>query len=210
MIKSISLIALMFSYSLLSAQEKEDNSPKFLTVETLPKFPGGINAFGKYISKTLTYPEIARIIGVDGKVLVSFVIEKDGKLVDVEPKSCLGAGCEAEAKRILENSPAWTPGFQDGKAVRVQYTLPISFSTPKVRFTLNELKKSTYNFVFLLKDKEYTLSECEALRLNTFRSEWVETSMPHPDQSKFASSNKTETYILKIKDIYSDEFLSKN
>lgn len=208
--KNTLFLAFLFINSILSAQENKEVAPTNLIVETLPKFPGGNKAFSKYISNALTYPEIARIIGVDGKVIVSFVVDRDGKLVEVEPKSCVGAGCEAEAKRILEKSPVWVPGFQDGKAVRVQYTLPISFSNPKPRFTLNELKKSTYNFVFQVKSEEYSLTECEALGIKNFKSEWVETSMAHPDQNKFIGSGKSETYILKIKDAYYKEFIGNN
>ncbi|HET8829913.1 MAG TPA: energy transducer TonB [Pelobium sp.] len=200
----------LFISSTLFAQTKEEIGTKLSIVEALPQFPGGYDAFGKYISKSLNYPEIARIIGIDGKVIISFVIDKNGRLVDIEPKSCLGAGCEAEAQRILENSPIWKPGFQDGKAVRVQYTLPISFNNPKPKFTIDELKKSTFNFVFLLKDKEYSLTDCEALKIKKFKSEWVETSMLHPEQNKFTDSEKRETYILKIKDTSYDEFFANN
>jgi protein TonB len=120
----------------------------FRAVEVLPEFPGGIQAFGKYISQNVKYPEVARLIGINGKVRLSFVVERDGRVTDVTPMNCIVAGCEAEAVTVLQNSPQWSPGVQDGKAVRVQYTVPIDFSIPKGSVNMRKLKRSDYGFVF--------------------------------------------------------------
>lgn len=168
-------------------------------VEKLPKFKGGTAAFGRYISSELQYPELARIIGVNGRTVVSFVVDTEGNVVEVAPLSCVGAGCEAEAVRIISNSPKWTPGMQDGKAVRVSYTVPINFSANKTSFKLSELQKSAHNYILLIDGIEYSLEDCAAKGFNKFQCEWVAGSYLHPDQKRFAGI-KPETYVIELKD----------
>ena len=101
----------------------------FTSVEQLPDFPGGMAGFGKYLNKSLRYPAVAQENGVQGRVNVTFVVERDGSLTDIKPIGRkLGSGLEEEAMRVLKSSPKWTPGKQNGRAVRVQYTVPIVFT----------------------------------------------------------------------------------
>lgn len=110
------------------AEIVEDNSIKdFASVEVLPKFPGGDEAFGKYLSRNIKYPPLARENNITGRVFVSFVVEKDGRLTDIKVVRGLGYGTDEEAVRVLKNSPKWSPGVQNGREVRVQYTIPIFF-----------------------------------------------------------------------------------
>lgn len=97
--------------------------------ETLPQFPGGVNAFGKFLSRTLRYPIDAQRNGIQGRVILAFVVEKDGSLTDIRPvgKSPSPLLTE-EATRVLNESPKWQPGIQYGRAVRVKYTVPIVFN----------------------------------------------------------------------------------
>ena len=108
----------------------EDNSIRdFASVEVLPEFPGGgQSAFGKYIQKNFKYSPMAREQGVSGKVIMSFVVEKDGSLTDIKVLRDLGLGTGEEAVRVLKNSPHWKPGIQNGRPVRVAYTLPIALA----------------------------------------------------------------------------------
>ncbi|MBE9584768.1 energy transducer TonB [Mucilaginibacter sp. JRF] len=129
--------------------------------ETRPQFKGGIKAFGKYIVNNLKYPEVAQLIGINGKLKVQFVIDKDGSIVDATPLTCIGAGCEAEAVRVLTNSPKWIPGTQRLKPVIVQYIIPIDFTTHKTMLTMKELRRSNYGFLFLIKDKVYNMDQAE-------------------------------------------------
>ncbi|MDB5121121.1 MAG: Protein TonB [Sphingobacteriales bacterium] len=109
------------------AEVTEDNSIKdFASVEVLPEFPGGQAGFGKYIQKNFNYSPMAREQGVSGKVIVSFVVEKDGSLTDIKVLRDLGLGTGQEAARVLKSSPKWKVGIQNGRPVRVAYTLPIS------------------------------------------------------------------------------------
>lgn len=96
-------------------------------LEKYPEFPGGMSAFMKFLRKNLRYPERAAEAGVGGKVLVSFVVEKDGRLTDIRIVRGIGFGCDEEAARVLKKSPAWEPGIQNNRQVRVLYTIPLHF-----------------------------------------------------------------------------------
>lgn len=99
-------------------------------IENYPEFPGGHSAFIKFLSKNLKYPGVAVDRGIEGKVLISFIIEKNGRLSNIKILRGIGYGCDEEAVRVLEKSPEWKPGIQNKQKVRVAYTLPINFSLP--------------------------------------------------------------------------------
>lgn len=106
--------------------EKVVDEP-FLMAEKQPEFPGGTRKFAKYLRKNLKYPPQARRMGIEGKVFVEFVVNRDGSLVDIKVIKGIGAGCDKEAIRVLKKSPKWKPGKQRGKAVRVRMSVPINF-----------------------------------------------------------------------------------
>lgn len=97
-------------------------------VDVYPEFPGGMNAWAKYIQRNLRYPGIAQEEGVQGKVYLSFVIEKDGSITDVKIIKGIGYGCDEEAVRVIKKSPKWQAGKQNNTAVRVRYNMPISYT----------------------------------------------------------------------------------
>lgn len=97
----------------------------FQVVENMPIFPGGNPQ--KWIGKNVNYPQIAAENGIQGKVYISFVIEKDGSITDVKVARSVDVSLDKEATRVISSMPKWTPGKQRGKAVRVSYTLPINF-----------------------------------------------------------------------------------
>jgi len=86
-----------------------------------------MGAFYEYVSKNLKYPSQARRMGVEGKVFVQFVVDKDGSISQVQSIKGIGAGCDEEAVRVLQNAPKWKPGKQRGRPVRVRMVLPITF-----------------------------------------------------------------------------------
>jgi protein TonB len=100
----------------------------FSALEVQPTFPGGMDKFYAYLSKSIRYPAAAQEINMQGKVFVSFIIERNGKLSDIKVERKLGYGTDEEAIRVLNASPKWIPGIQNGIAVRVKYNIPISFS----------------------------------------------------------------------------------
>ena len=103
------------------------NGNVFNVVEKQPQFPGGLKAMATYLGKNVKYPTVDRENNVQGKVFVSFVVEPDGKLTDVQAVRGPSETLKAEAVRVLASSPAWKPGSQGGKKVRVQYTVPVNF-----------------------------------------------------------------------------------
>ena len=110
--------------------EEADTSQVFMVIEQQPEFPGGEEAMFEYLRSNLQYPEKCKENKIQGRVLVAFVINKDGKIV--EPEVVKSAGPEGveldvEALRVVSEMPAWTPGKQMGKAVRVRYTIPVVF-----------------------------------------------------------------------------------
>lgn len=108
-------------------EEKEDPDQIFLVVEETAAPTGGMPAFYEYVSKKLKYPAQARRMGIEGKVFVEFVIERDGSITDVKAIKGIGAGCDEEAVRVLQSAPKWKPGKQRGKPVRQRMVLPIAF-----------------------------------------------------------------------------------
>jgi len=100
----------------------------FVSIETPPSFPGGIEKFYAYVGKSIKYPPMAAENNIQGKVFLSFVVEKNGQLTDIHVDRKLGGGTDEEAVRVLKASPRWTPGIQNGKPVRVKYNIPISFT----------------------------------------------------------------------------------
>jgi protein TonB len=99
-----------------------------ITLETQPEFPGGMSKFYAYLSKSIKYPQMAAEQNIQGKVFVSFVVEKNGDLTDIHVERKLGGGTDEEAIRVLKASPQWLPGVQNGVKVRVKYNIPISFA----------------------------------------------------------------------------------
>lgn len=113
----------------LTGTGKVDNDVKNIGVlEKLPEFPGGMEGWAKFLNKNLRYPEQASADGVSGRVYMSFTIEKDGRITDVQVSKPAGHGFDEEAQRVLKMAPQWKPGIQNGRAVRVRYTIPINFT----------------------------------------------------------------------------------
>ncbi|MBC8111921.1 MAG: energy transducer TonB, partial [Verrucomicrobia bacterium] len=107
----------------------EPTEPTIFTfVEVMPKPEGGLPAFAKYLGENLKYPRAAQNARQGGKVLVSFVINENGKISDVKVVQGIGFGCDEEAMRVIAIAPAWIPGRQGGKTVKVRYTVPINFT----------------------------------------------------------------------------------
>lgn len=110
--------------------EVTENTPEgevFQVVEVEPQFEGGLEALYKYLAENIKYPEQAKSDGIQGRVFVRFVIEADGSVTNAQVLRGIGGGCDEEALRVVEAMPKWTPGMQQGKPVRVQFNLPITF-----------------------------------------------------------------------------------
>ena len=108
-------------------EEIEDDQP-FLVAETMPSFQGGdLNTFRNWVQQNVRFPQIALENGIQGRVVVTFVIEKDGRLTNIEVLQTPDRSLSDEAVRVLSKSPKWSPGKQRNQPVRVKYTLPVDF-----------------------------------------------------------------------------------
>ncbi|QNL48563.1 energy transducer TonB [Olivibacter sp. SDN3] len=105
--------------------ESTDETDLFISVEVDPLFPGGMKAFANYVAKNYRFPSQAKERALKGRVILSFVVERDGSLTHIKILRDLGWGTGEEAVRLLQSSPKWKPGIQNGRAVRVSYSLPI-------------------------------------------------------------------------------------
>ena len=107
---------------------EEDPNKIFTAVEQEPSYPGGLDKFYQYLGKNIHYPAVAKENNVQGKVFLTFVVERDGSLTDIKVLRGIGSGCDEEAVRVLKATPKWKPGIQNGRPVRVQYNVPITFT----------------------------------------------------------------------------------
>jgi len=105
----------------------EGLAPPIDVAEEQPEPEGGYEAFYKYVAKNLKYPSQARRQNIQGKVYVSFIVERDGSISDVKVTRSIGGGCDEEAERVLKGSPKWKPGKQRHQPVRVRMSIPIGF-----------------------------------------------------------------------------------
>lgn len=104
-----------------------DENGIYQVVEKMPEFPGGVQALMSYIKDNLRYPEDAKAAGIKGRVTVQFVVNKDGSISNIYKLRGVEPSLDAEALRIVASMPTWSPGIQDGEAVAVRYTVPITF-----------------------------------------------------------------------------------
>ena len=115
-------------YSFIDLNKFGTDTPIFVVVEDMPQFPGGNEARIKFLMDNIRYPQTAKDNGVQGTVYSTFQIGADGRISDVRILRGLGNGLDEEAVRVIKLMPKWKPGMQSGKAVRVQFNMPIRFT----------------------------------------------------------------------------------
>ena len=108
-------------------EEDPEENVIFQVVENMPEFPGGMGALMQFLGKNIKYPAIAQENGVQGRVIVQFVVNKDGSIVDPVVVRSVDPYLDKEALRVIRTMPKWKPGMQRGKPVRVKYTVPVTF-----------------------------------------------------------------------------------
>ncbi len=109
------------------AVEEEATEEIFVVVEQQPEFPGGMSALMKFLSDNIKYPVIAQENGIQGRVITTFVVERDGSITDINVVRGQDPSLDKEAVRVIKTMPRWKPGQQRGKPVRVRFTLPVQF-----------------------------------------------------------------------------------
>ena len=142
--------------------QKPDNDSVYQIVEEMPQFPGGEQAMMKYIAENVNYPEDAKEKNQSGRVFLSFVVEKDGRVDDVKVLKSVCESVDNEAVRVVKAMPNWKPGKQKGKPVRVSYCLPITFKLNNSEME-EPVKKSNVSRADMTPDKNGVYQICEEM-----------------------------------------------
>jgi periplasmic protein TonB len=126
---------LLVTLLLLCAQSKaQDTSAKGLATHynlEKPQFPGGSQELDKYLSLNLRYPNEALKLKVEGEVIITFTIDEEGFVQDIRTVKDIGYGCGPEAERVVRSMPRWYPAKKDGRAIKINYRLPVVFELPE-------------------------------------------------------------------------------
>ncbi|MBR4837394.1 MAG: M56 family metallopeptidase [Bacteroidales bacterium] len=128
-----------FDINFVGGIMKDDSDVFSGEVDVMPEYPGGTNAMFDFIQKKVKYPESAKDKGLEGKVYVQFVVEKDGSLSSFQVLRGVSDDIDSEAIRVLKMMPKWKPGMKDGKAVKVQYVMPFNFKMNSTENTMTAL-----------------------------------------------------------------------
>ena len=129
LLTTMSVLAILFMVNTTAtAQDKKTSDDKvYEKVEVMPEFPGGDQAMMDFVATNVKYPKEAMDKEISGRVLVSFIVEKDGSITDAKVVKGIGGGCDEEAVRVVNAMPKWKPGKQKGKPVRVSFMMPFTF-----------------------------------------------------------------------------------
>jgi protein TonB len=123
----IFLLLGLFAFD-LKAQDKTTNDEVFVNVDVMPEFPGGMDDLSYFIYTHIKYPDDAIKAGIEGRVIVSFIIDETGKVKNVKTLKGVHPLLDKEAERVVSLMPNWIPGKHNGKNVKVQFNLPVTFS----------------------------------------------------------------------------------
>ena len=137
-ISAVVLLVIVFAPVGANAQDKKVKKAQthkdttaddkvYKVCEQMPTYEGGDVALLKYLTDSVKYPELAKKHGVQGRVIIGFIVEKDGSLTDVKVLRAVDRALDAEALRVVKGMPKWIPGCQDEQLVRVRYNVPVSF-----------------------------------------------------------------------------------
>ena len=137
-ISAIVLLVIVFAPARANAQDKKEKTTQthkdtttgdkvYEVCEQMPIFEGGDAALMKYLTDSVKYPELTKKHGVQGRVVIGFIVEKDGSLTDVKVLRAVDRALDAEALRVVKGMPKWIPGSQNGQHVRVKYNVPVPF-----------------------------------------------------------------------------------
>ena len=127
--KQVLLFIFLFCTLGVSAQSNTTSRTErlFDVVEEMPMFPGGNAALMDFLANNIKYPQVAEENGIQGRVVLTFTVEPDGSLTEVKVVRGVDIALDKEAIRVVKSMPKWIPGKQKGSAVRVKYTLPVTF-----------------------------------------------------------------------------------
>ena len=129
LIVMVVLSVLCGGYAMAQTGEENPQEPLKINDSSLtgPEFPGGLDSMYAFIYRIINYPQEAMDSNIQGRVVVTFIVEKDGQILDASVLEDIGGGCGEEVIRVIKAMPKWKPGIKNGKPVRVQLELPINF-----------------------------------------------------------------------------------
>ena len=114
--------------TMIAIQSDAQTNKVYDRVEVMPEFPGGMQALFEYMQNNIKYPEEAQKQEIEGRVIVGFIVEKDGSIAEVHTLTAVHPLLDKEALQLVNNMPKWKPGKEKGKAVRVSFALPVNFN----------------------------------------------------------------------------------
>ena len=175
-------------------------------LDQMPEFPGGMEALNTYLRNNIRYPQEAQKAGIQGRVIIQFIVSKDGSITDAEVVESVDPQLDAEGLRLIKNMPRWKPGMRKGQAIRVKQTLPIRFA-----FTKTPDKPENSNSIFL-KNGSYNSSLKDVILLvngqevspEIFRAidpQRIQSVTVLKDQASLAkyTTDKSKTGIIQVK-----------
>ncbi|QKJ31323.1 energy transducer TonB [Mucilaginibacter mali] len=194
-------IVLILTFVYVNAQTMPDTAGKKITyvVEQSAEFPGGIERFYNYIGKRLEIREVEQLIGVVGKVKVSFVVDTTGHLTDVKALSNIGCGCEEEVVHILNTCVQWKAAMQNSRPVRQKLSIPLTFNFPRTNISMAELRKGADGYLFRIKGTIYSIDQAAGILGETFPFEKVEIATLYTEDDKYGLEAKSQIYLVNIK-----------
>jgi TonB family protein len=159
----------------------------FDVVEQMPQFPGGPSALMQFLSQNVKYPAEAHKAGVQGRVIASFVVEKDGSISEARIARSVHPSLDAEALRVIGSMPNWMPGKQNGEPVRVKYTVPITF-----KLHGNDVKAKEEKYILEIDGKVADDSEIGSIPPGDIQSMHIEKGENGQPKKIIITTKKTE------------------
>ncbi|OOQ58166.1 energy transducer TonB [Mucilaginibacter pedocola] len=167
-------------------------------VEQQASFGTYDNAFVEFVAGKTTTPELVNLFGFKGRIVISFTVQKDGRLKNIQALSESGTGFEKNILATVAAAPFWKPAIQNGRPVEQTFTMPFRFDISRADISMKELKKSSYKFNFQIGDKVYSINEAEPILGSTFSSariDYIKSFLEQPEENR-----KSKKCLIKIKD----------
>lgn len=189
----------------VTSDENIDTLLKFHETDVKPEYPGGMSEFHKWIGQNFKYPKEAIEKGISGRAVIQFVVEKDGKLVEIKSLRDPGYGIGEAAIKLLSSSKPWSPALKDGKPVKVKFVLPLQFAAPSKTGNVSDNKFNvrsggTYSSIppmFLLNGKEITEAQAGQIKPDAIKSMTVYKDKA--DIEKYGEKGKHGVVIITLK-----------
>lgn len=202
--KTVSMQVTKANASKLSFVMEKENASEgmvFDVVEQMPQFPGGMPAMMKWLTDNMKYPKEAQDAKQQGRVIVSFVVEKDGSISDVHPVKTVAPSLDEEAIRVVKAMPNWSPGMQNGEPVRVKYNVPIIFlldgGKTEVNTTIHMAKPGNVQPLYVVDGKEMNWTDIQ--KIDPAKIESMTILKNEDATKKYGEKGKNGVVVIQLK-----------